>query len=76
MPFSLYCFFENDDRDCFKVHSYCQCIITTVIERLAGEFRGCDTPLTFSIHMVILQYFSYYSVNSAIFLHPVAVLSL
>ena len=70
-PFSLTCVFENYIMDCFKVHSYCQCIITTVIDGFPGWCKGCDSPRILWPHSINSAICSYHSVNSGIYLHHV-----
>ena len=57
---------KNHIRDCFTVHSYCQCIITIVVVGLTGGEGGATSPNVSDI-IGNSAIFYYYSVNSATF---------
>ena len=65
--------FKKYIKDSFKVHSYRQSIISTVINvqhprNVVAPFGNCAI---FSYHSVNSAIFSYHLVNSEIVLHPV-----
>ena len=74
VPFHYTVFLKHYIRDCFKVRSYCQCIIATVIDGLTGGAVDA-TPLNVFASFGNSAIFLYNSVNTEIVLHPVAIFS-